>query len=68
MMDESTFQDNDDQPIFWAEKGTNVMRPKSKGSGIKISDFIEERDGYLALTKEQHDAVKSIIPSVRMYA
>ena len=68
MMDESTFQDNDDQPIFWAEKGTNVMRLKPKGSGIKISDFIEERDGYLALTKEQYDAVKSNIPSVRMYA
>ena len=30
-------------------KGTNVMRPKSKGSGIMISDFIEENGGYLAL-------------------
>ena len=28
--DESTFQANDDKPTLWAEKGTNVMRPKSK--------------------------------------
>ena len=66
--DESTFQANDDQPTLWAEKGTNVMRPKSKGSGIMVSDFIEERGGYLALNKEQYDVVKSNNPSARMYA
>ena len=27
---------NDDQPTLWAEKGTSVMPPKSKGSGIMI--------------------------------
>lgn len=42
--DESTFQANDDQPTLWAEKGTTVIRPKSKGSGIMVSDFV---DGYL---------------------
>ena len=43
--DETTFQANDDQPTLWAEKGTCVMRPKSKGSDIMLSDFIEERNG-----------------------
>ena len=42
----------------------NVMRPKSKGSGIMVSDFVEERGGYLALTKEQYDVVKGNNPSV----
>ena len=37
--DETTFQD---QPTVWAQKGTNVIRPKSKGSGIMVSDFICE--------------------------
>ena len=32
--DETTFQANEDQPTPWAAKGTSVMRPKSKGSGI----------------------------------
>ncbi len=32
--DETTFQANEDQSTLWAEKGTSVMRPKSKGSGI----------------------------------
>ena len=31
------------------------MRPRSKGSGIMISDFIDERNGFLALTKEEYD-------------
>lgn len=35
--DESTFQANEDQPTLWAEKGTTVMRPKFKGSGIMVS-------------------------------
>ena len=66
--DESTFQANDDQPTLWAEKGTNVIRPKSRGSGIMISDFIEETNGYLALTQEEYDIVKVNNPSARMYA
>ena len=66
--DETTFQANDDQPILWAEKGTNVMRPKSKGSGIMLSDFIDEKNGFLVLTQEEYDRVKLIDPSMKMYA
>ena len=35
---------NDDKPTHWAEKGTSVVRQKSKGSGIMVSDFIEEKE------------------------
>lgn len=40
-MTKSTFQSNKDQPMLWAEKRMNVMWPKSKGSGIMVSDFKE---------------------------
>ena len=40
--DESTFQANDDQSLQWGEKGTKMMKPKSKGAGIMVSDFIDE--------------------------
>lgn len=66
--DETTFQANDDLPTLWAQTGTCVMRPKSKGAGIMISDFISERDGYLALTEEEYTATKLKDPSIRRYA
>lgn len=28
--DESTLQSNEDQPIFWAAKGTVVIKPRAK--------------------------------------
>lgn len=66
--DESSFQSNDDQPIFWGTKGTLVMRPKSKGAGIMVSDFIDERDGYFALTVEEHEIAMATDPSIRRQA
>ena len=50
--DESTFQSNDHQSTYWGEKGTTIMRPKSKGAGIMVSDFIDEKNGFLRLTQE----------------
>ena len=41
--DESTFQANEDQSTFWGVKGTVVMKPKSKGLGIMVSNFIDEK-------------------------
>ena len=66
--DQTTFQANDDQPTLWAEKGTSVMCPKSKGSGIMLSDFIDERNGYLCLTQEEYDRAKLQDKSIKMYA
>ena len=66
--DESTFQSNEDQPTLWAEKGTNVMRPKSKGSGIMVSDFIDERNGYLQLSDEEYSRAKEKDPTIRKHA
>ena len=66
--DESTFQSNEDQPTLWAEKGTTVMRPKSKGAGIMVSDFIDEHSGYLQLTDEEHARAKESDPTIRKHA
>ena len=54
--DESTFQANDDQTKFWEAKDMVVLRPKSRGAGIMVSDFIDEHNGYLQLTNEEYDA------------
>ena len=66
--DESTFQSNEDQPVFWGAKGTIVMKPKSKGAGIMVSNFIEEKNGYLALTQEEYDRAKVTDPTIWMHA
>ena len=50
--DESKFQANDDETWIWGEKGQHVLKPKSRGSGIMFSDFIDEKNGYLKLTDE----------------
>ena len=57
--DESIFNANDEQMQQWGMKGEGMLRPKSKGSGIMASDFIEERAGYLALTNEEYKRAKS---------
>ena len=66
--DETTFQANEDQPTLWAEKGTNVMRPKSRRSGIMVSDFIGEKHCYLELTQEEYEEARRTDPSIRKHA
>ena len=64
--DESTFNSNEDQPTQWGERGQHVLKPKSKGSGIMVLDFVNELDGYLALTDEEyHEAIKEDPPFPR---
>ena len=66
--DESTFMSNEDQPTQWGMKGEKMMKPKSKGAGIMVSDFIDEHNGFLALSDEEHDRVKVSNPRIRKYA
>lgn len=67
--DESTFQSNEDQPTFWGTKGTHIMRPKGRGAGIMVSDFIDEiKNGFLALTQEEYDRAKQTNPDIWMHA
>ena len=66
--DESIYHVNEDQPSFWGDSNTHVLRPKSKGAGIMVSDFVEEREGYLALTFEQYDQAKLSDPHFPLQA
>lgn len=66
--DETTFQSNEDQTTLWASKGTKCILPKSRGSGIMISDFISEKDGYLGLTDSEYEAAKQKKPNSKKYA
>ena len=57
--DESTFNANDDQTFGWADETMTVLKPKSKGSGMMVSDFIEEHGGFLELTNDEFEAAKA---------
>ena len=58
--DESTFQSNEDQSLQWGLKGSKIIKPKSKGAGIMVSDFIDEHNGFLAFNDEEHEKVKAL--------
>ena len=66
--DESTFMANEDQPKQWGMKGEKIMKPKSKGEGIMVSDFIDKHNGFLALSDDEHEAAKASKPHIRKNA
>lgn len=66
--DESTFNANDDEGLQWGSSDSQVIRPKSRGSGIMVSDFITENDGYLCLSKNEHEIAKLTDPNIGMAA
>ena len=53
--DESTFNVNDHQNMKWGIKGEEVMKKKSRGAGIMVSDFIDNHNGFLALTDREYE-------------
>ena len=65
--DKCTFQAND-QSQQWGFKGTKMMRLKSKGAGIMVSDFIDNHSGFLALNDEEYDRSKAANLILRKYA
>ena len=65
--DESTFQSNEGQSLQWGLKGSKMMKPKSKGAGIMVSDFIDEHSGFLSLTDEEYERAKIMNPSAKKY-
>ena len=51
---ESIFTTNEGQLWMWASDDTLVIQPKTKGSGIMVSDYIDQHNGFLCLTDEEH--------------
>ena len=66
--DESTFQCNDDQNMQWGYKSDKIMKHKSKGAGIMISDFVDEHNGFLAFSDDEYSRVKTTDPDLPKYA
>ena len=62
--DESSYNANNDQVTMWKDETIQVMRPKGRGAGLRVSDFIEERDGYLAIPDALYETVKQHDPTV----
>ena len=62
--DETIFHANDALSRGWHDdQGSRELRPKGKGRGIMYSDYIEEYNGFLALTDEESDRAKQINPN-----
>ena len=66
--DESIFHSNDDQGWMWGEKGKIILKPKGQGRGIMVSDFIDEHNGYLALTDAEYEQGKQTYPDLQQQA
>ena len=66
--DESTFNANDDEALQWGRPESQIIRPKGRGSGIMVSDFITEKDGYLCLTEEEYAVAHRNDSNIRMGA
>ena len=66
--DESTFQANNDQTRYWGTKDMTILRPKSKGTGIMVSDFIDEHNGYLKLTDDEYANGLATYPQLKRQA
>lgn len=57
--DEIIFNTNDSQLWMWAAEGMVVLRPKTRGSGIMVSDFIDQHSGFLQLSEVEQAHAKS---------
>ena len=43
------------------------MKPKSRGAGIMVSDFIDEHNGFLAFSDEEYERAKLTYQSTLGY-
>ena len=49
---------------MWGEEEHPAILPKTKGSGIMVSDFVEEHGGYLRLTDKELEQAKEDYPNI----
>ena len=51
--DESTFYANADQSFYWTDGTKQILKQKSLGQSIMVSDFLDEVDGFLQFDGEK---------------
>ena len=44
--DETAFNANEGQNKMWSDEEMQCLRPKGRGSGVMVSDFIDEHPGF----------------------
>ena len=66
--DESIYNSNEGQTWMWGEEERPALLPKTKGSGLMISDFVDEHDGFLSLSRQQHQMAKAVNPNMPQQA
>ena len=49
--DESPFSVNGGHNIMWGYKRQKIIKPKSRGAGMTVSDFNDEHQRFLAVNK-----------------
>ena len=54
---------NEGQTWIWGKDDKPAILPKTNGSGIMVSDFVEEFGGFLRLTNEEHAIAKEQDPN-----
>ena len=47
---------------MWASEDVPIIQPKTKGSGIMVSDFVNAHSGFLQLTDSEHALAKATDP------
>ena len=60
--DESIFNTNEGRTWMWEGKDAPIIQPKTKGTGIMVSDFVDVQSGFLQLTDSKHALVKATDP------
>ena len=53
---------------MWGEKGKTILKLKGQDRGIMVSDFIDEHNGFLALTDTEYEQGKLIYPDLQQHA
>ena len=62
--DETIFFANDAPSQGWHDDmGSRQLRPKGRGKGLMISDFVEEYNGFLSLTDEELQRAQQCDPA-----
>lgn len=61
--DKKIFNVNEARTWMWGSADKPAILPKTKGSGIMISDFIDEHNGYLRLSTEELEVARASNPT-----
>ena len=60
---ETTYNANEGEATMWKDDTMQIIKPKGRGAGVMVSDFVEERAGYLALSSSMYQSITDHDPA-----